>query len=293
MPSTSRHRRQNRSNQAITLHKSGGDHALNKTIINTLPAWVLGRMVRSRCASRCTCTRQRCNRVFGHSVLAAAWDAAHPVAGQHVRSGNAVEQGAVGGDRLVRAPAIADDFAGGAVHQHEQAVMMRDIRAVRHEHVPLQGWLRNQRLHLPAPGRMPTERTALLGVAAPATQPGDERFQLPESRGACAGRDHARVALGAFPALRARSGPAVLLHPPAAQRAALRLPGTSSHPVQRYPADPLFSRGKNNTPTRLHPQSQTPIISTTKVPITHRRIPGYDCGTEEQCCGTTKSVFFL
>ena len=35
MPFTSRHHRQNRSNQAITLPNSGDDHAQNKTMINT------------------------------------------------------------------------------------------------------------------------------------------------------------------------------------------------------------------------------------------------------------------
>jgi hypothetical protein len=35
MPFTSRHHRQNRSNQAITLPNSGDDHAQNKTMINS------------------------------------------------------------------------------------------------------------------------------------------------------------------------------------------------------------------------------------------------------------------
>ncbi|MCI1223748.1 MAG: hypothetical protein LKG01_07315, partial [Bifidobacterium subtile] len=48
MPFTSRHHRQNRSNQAITLPNSGDDHAQNKTMINTPDA----RRLPSRNAGR-------------------------------------------------------------------------------------------------------------------------------------------------------------------------------------------------------------------------------------------------
>lgn len=39
MPFTSRHHRQNRSNQAITMPNSGGDHTPNKTMINNTSAY--------------------------------------------------------------------------------------------------------------------------------------------------------------------------------------------------------------------------------------------------------------
>ena len=57
MPFTSRHHRQNRSNQAITLPNSGDDHAQNKTMITSLPAGVAG--LASVLAAVAFVTRQR------------------------------------------------------------------------------------------------------------------------------------------------------------------------------------------------------------------------------------------
>ena len=157
------------------------------------------------------------------------FDAAHPVAYQHVRRGDLLEQRQIVGGGLVAAPSERDHRAAVAVDDDQQAAAVAQVGAVGHEHVPDHAIGLKSGAYAPTVRDPSAERARRAGLGHRSEQPREERVELGAAPTPVMAHPSRGVAGGAHPPLRAESVVSVLLHRRAAHLADPRPRRSRSH----------------------------------------------------------------